>query len=383
MKRLVALAASILVQMSLGSIYAWSLFVEPFIKGYGWTFAQTQIVFGLTISSFTLTMVGMSRKAQGLSPRRTIFLSGLFFGGGYFLASLSGGNFPGILLGIGLLSGMGIGLGYVCPLSVGIAWFPKHKGLITGVMVSGFGLGSVVLSQFVKKMQAQGMDLLEVFRHIGWGYGVILLICSLIITLPSPDNKAAINNKQIFPASLRKNLEFWSLCGGIFCGTFAGLLIIGNLKSIGIYLGESLGGSVLAVSTFAAGNACGRIGWGWLSDRWGRVTIPLSLIFISFSLLILLLMGWHSISFSLAAFIVGGGYGACFTVYAARIAHHWGEASVVKIYPLVFLCYGVAGILGPLVGGWLKDLTGDYRVSLYIAFLVSLAGIALTIKKPR
>ncbi|MEJ2321568.1 MAG: MFS transporter, partial [Gammaproteobacteria bacterium] len=117
----------------LGAIYAWSVFT-PALSDAGWSRLETQIVFAVGLASFAIVMVFAGNRLQQWGPRVLAVASGLTLGGGYLLAGLSGGtDFWGVLLGVGLIGGAGIGLGYVVPIAVGMRWFPEHKGMITGL----------------------------------------------------------------------------------------------------------------------------------------------------------------------------------------------------------------------------------------------------------
>jgi OFA family oxalate/formate antiporter-like MFS transporter len=167
-----------------------------------------------------------------------------------------------------------------------------------------------------------------------------------------------------------KDRVFLKLVTGIFCGTFAGLLVIGNLKSIAIDAGASSETATAAISFFALGNASGRLAWGWLFDRFGYPVIPASLLFLCAALILLLMARFEPLVFSLCALGVGFGFGACFVLYAAQVALRYGAEQVASIYPLVFLAHGVAGITGPPLGGFLRDYTGSYLWALVAGITV-------------
>jgi len=137
--RYLNLLASVLIQLCLGGIYAWSGFVPQLNASYGISVAQTQLVFGVSIAMFTGAMVWSARLVEHRGPRVVASIGGVLFGLGYLTASFSGGHFPVLLLGIGVLAGIGTGFGYSCLLPNCMRWFPDHKGLVTGVAVAGFG----------------------------------------------------------------------------------------------------------------------------------------------------------------------------------------------------------------------------------------------------
>lgn len=373
LKRYTVLIASIFIQVTLGGLFAWSVFVPPLMSVYGFTAAQAQAIFGVTIASFAAAMQFAGRLQVRFGPRPIALIGGILFGAGYLLASYSRGAWTPIVLGIGVTSGVGIGFGYVPPLATCVKWFPKTKGLITGITVAGFGAGAIVLSQIATALFATGTDVLDVFRIIGLAYGVIVALSALLLSVPVPCIEDGRMTEMAF-LDLLTHPPFWRLAIGMFCGTFAGLLVVGNIKTIALSSGISTAVATLSIGTFAAGNALGRVTWGHLSDTIGRVVVPLSLLVLCISVLLLLPASTLESVFILAALAVGFGFGANFVIYAAQVAATFGVEAVGTIYPTVFIVYGLSGITGPIAGGWLYDRTGNYATSIVVAASVAALG---------
>jgi OFA family oxalate/formate antiporter-like MFS transporter len=373
LKQKFVLPAAVLIQMCLGGVYAWSVFVPSLSADYGLTASQTQFIFGLTFGTFTVSMLLAGRLLPGWGPRWVGFLGGLLFACGHMAASASGGRFLGLLLGYGLIGGAGIGFGYVAALTAGVQWYPRQRGLITGVAVAGFGIGSVLLATLATSWMRSGWTILEVWRTIGWAYGSVVCAGSLLLFIP-PVDSADAEVKFSGGNHLLKDPVFRVLGTGMFCGTFAGLLVIGLLKPIGIACGLPPETATTAVGSLAAGNAAGRIAWGWIHDRFGYPAIPGSLLFLCVALGALFAAGFVPFTFVAAALLVGFGFGASFVVYAAQVAARYGVKDVGRVYPLLFLAYGVAGITGPLLGGLLHDWTGSYLWPIAVSAAVAVAG---------
>jgi OFA family oxalate/formate antiporter-like MFS transporter len=372
MKRYLILAASLVIQVCLGGVYAWSVFVPRLVDDHALTTAQTQAVFGTTIAVFTGVMVYSGRLVERRGPRALTVTAGLLFTSGYLVAAVAT-HWLGILLGIGVLAGAGIGAGYVCPLTVSMRWFPAHRGLITGITVAGFGSGAVLLSTIAERMFAAGMGADDVFLVVGLAYGALIVASGLVLAVPGTTSVKAGG-----PIAIRRALAdrvFWGLTLGMFSGTFTGLMVIGNLKPLALDEGVSPAAATAAVSALAAGNALGRVTWGWLHDRVGRVVVPVSLLALGAA--VTGLMSTSSDGAFIALSVAAGfGFGACFVLYAAEVATRWGIDHVGSVYPLVFLAYGLSGILGPVTGGWLFDLTGDYGPAVLVAAGLTVGGAA-------
>jgi OFA family oxalate/formate antiporter-like MFS transporter len=371
-RRYIVLAASLAIQVCLGGVYAWSEFVPPLTEEHGLTTVQTQAVFGTTIAVFTIAMVFAGRLQERHGPRLVAAAGGVLFLVGYAVAWASGASFAGLLAGIGVLAGAGIGFGYVCPLATCMKWFPGRRGFVTGVTVAGFGAGAIVLANAANALFEAGWAVPPVLLAVGLVCGsVILLAAALLFTPARPEGH--VDSPHPAFADLARQRAFWALVVGMFAGTFAGLLVIGNLKPMGLAEGVGASAATWAISAFAVGNALGRITWGVLSDRFGGVTMPASLLVLA-AAVAALGVATGPASFVLLAAVTGFGFGSCFVVYAARVAALYGVHLVGAIYPLVFLAYGLSGITGPVVGGWLYDSSGTYLVATYSAALLAAAG---------
>ncbi len=379
-KGLLVLPAVVLIQSCLGGLYAWSAFVPPLRADFGYSAAQTQQVFGLAIAVFTLALVLAGRLLAPWGPRRVALLGGVLYACGHLISSASAGRFGWLLTGFGLLSGAGIGFGYVAALTTGIQWFPSRKGLVAGVAVAGFGAGAILLSRLTDALLHNGHTVLAVFRVIGLAYGTV--ICLAAAFLFRPPAVTGVRGRVAVQEVLRDG-AFRSLATGIFCGTFSGLLVVGSLKPIGLDGGSTAATATAAISLFALGNASGRLVWGLLSDRFGYAVVPLSLAFMAVAQTLLLLVRFVPAAFSAGAFLVGFGFGACFVLYAAQVAARYGADQVASVYPLVFLAHGVAGITGPPLGGLLYDRTQSYVWPIVVALAVLAFGVWRTLRAAR
>ena len=278
-----------------------------------------------------------------------------------------------LLLGIGVVAGVGTGFSYVCPLATCMKWFPTHKGLVTGVAVAGFGAGAVLLSAFAEFYFLRGASVLMVFRLVGICYGAAIVAAALMLRFPASCVAARCHPIPI--AALMRDPFFWALVVGMFSGTFAGLLVIGNLKPMALSGGIQPTLIAVAITTFAVGNATGRIIWGWGVDRLGSRSITISLALLAVALGLLFQTGDSTKFFISVSALIGFGFGACFVIYAALVASRYSPERVGSIYPLVFLAYGAAGITGPWVGGWLYDLTVGYSSAIVIGIAVVVVGL--------
>ena len=369
------LVASIFMQMCLGGIYAWSVFVPILKDTFSFSTAQTQIVFGITIISFSITMIPAGRLQDKYGPKIIGAIGGLLYGAGFLVGSFETGSFHEILVGIGLVSGVGIGFGYVCPLATCIKWFPEHKGLVTGISVAGFGAAAIILTGIVKYLSANGATIQFIYRFLALLYGSIIFLSALLLNVPAKKPVTAAQNSDL---SMRFFFEplFWALFIGMFSGTFSGLLVIGNLNPIGKSFNFHCASASAGISFFAAGNAIGRILWGRIFDAIGRQSIPVSLIAISVSAAFFLFNLNSALIYYIICFIIGFSFASCFVLYAAEVAVSFGSNRLGSIYPFIFLSYGFSAITGPPLGGWIHDITGMYFWAITSASGLCIIGTA-------
>ena len=376
MRKYFTVFASFIIMLCIGSVYAWSIIASELIEKYNFSASQSQVIFGTLIAIFPVTMVFVGRLCKKIAFRYLGYISGLLFFTGYLVASYSHGNFMLILLGIGVLAGIATGFGYWVALTSSVQWFPEKKGLITGIAAAGFGLGAVFMSGISEKILSIGKEVLQLLNITGISYGlVIFILSSLIYQKHSTVNVKEEPVKTIY--FIGSNI-FKKLFIGIFLGTFAGLLIIGSLKIIGGQSDISYHYLVLGVSLFAVANFLGRLVWGFLSDYIeASFGIFLALFFQSVSIILLNIIALSEISYLVLSFSIGFGFGGNFVLFAKETAQVFGVRNLGFIYPYVFLGYAIAGIAGPMSGGFLFDFSGTYSYAIFLASIMSFIGSLL------
>ncbi|GAB6053398.1 OFA family MFS transporter [Magnetospira thiophila] len=398
--RLYVILGAVLIQLSLGAIYAWSVFTPALIAA-GWTKLETQLVFSVGLVTFALVMVVAGRALEKWGPRKLALAGGLLLGGGYALTGVLGATeFWTVLLGIGVIGGAGIGLGYVVPIAVGMRWFPDRKGLITGLAVAGFGFGAM---GWVKMAGAWGQlietaGLAQTFVLYGVAFAALIGLGSWWMRMPPKGWKPAGfvapaatggNGGQEFTArEMLRTPQFYLVFLTFAASAGAGLMSIGLMK---IYPMESLqaaGYSVIEASAiagtamavfFSLANGIGRIAWGMLSDHLGRKRSILVMTFTQALVLLLFTrMAGSEYLLYLGAALIGFNFGGNFALFPTFTADIFGNKRVGQNYPLVFLSYGVGGVAGPVLGGMLGDM-GNFPLAFTVCGAACLGGALCTL----
>ena len=400
---------AILIQLSLGAIYAWSVFTPKLVEA-DWTKAGTQAVFAAGLALFAIVMVIAGRLLPKWGPRKLAFSGGIVLGLGYLLAGLFGGtNFWSIFFFIGIIGGSGIGLAYVVPIAVGMRWFPDKKGFITGLAVAGFGFGAML---WVKLAGAWGnlitnLGLSTTFTIYGIVFFVTVMIGGIWMVFPpegwkpegwnppedSKDSKTT-KVKDLVSSQMLKTPQYYMILLTFAFGASAGLMSIGLMKlfpmqaltasGLSPAAASGIAGTAMAVF-FSLANGFGRIAWGAMSDKLGRRTSII--IMMATQGVIVILFQWMAGTpalLYLGATLIGFNFGGNFALFPTITADTFGAKFIGQNYGWVFLAYGIGGIFGPILGGKLGDM-GNFPLAFTICGILCLvaAGIISMVKPPK
>ncbi len=403
--RWLVVLGAILIQLALGAIYAWSVFTKALNEApYNFSVSQTQAIFSAGLVTFAVVMIFAGIAMKKVGPRPLALTSAVVLSAAYVLGGLFGSSFISQLLLIGIMGGAGIGLGYVVPIAVGMKWFPDMKGLISGLAVAGFGFGAVIWV----KVAGSWFGLIEkigvqsVFLWYGIAFLVMMLIGSIWMVNPPEGykpkghkevkaKKKAVKEVDIGWKGMLGKYSFWAIWAIYLVGASAGLMVIGTIKFFGIDALKT-GGMTVAMAGAAAGtamawyaifNGLGRIIWGKVSDNIGpKKSIFLSSLIQGLLMLTFYKMGTTPLMLAVYASAIGFNYGGLFALFPVATAKLFGTKNVGSNYPFVFTSYGVAGLAGPMLGGFMRDTMGNFLWAFIPAGIACLAGagIALLIK---
>jgi OFA family oxalate/formate antiporter-like MFS transporter len=373
------------MNLALGSLYAWSVFVAPLEKEFGWKRADTSMIFTIAVFVFGLAFILAGRLQDKKGPFWISVIGGVLVSVGFFLSAWTT-TLGWVFFWFGAIGGIGNGFGYATPIPVMAKWFPDRRGLAVGLAVAGYGGGSAIFGPMAGNWLIPTYGWRATFQILGVIFLIMTLAGAFLLKnppvgyrpagwTPAPAAKAAGTAYDFSPSEALRTPAMYLMWIAYALGTSAGLMVISQLvpfaRSVGL---AALGTTAIFVG--AVGNASGRIFSGWMSDTLGRLNVLRLMIAISaVAMPILYQVGGHGALFLVMVYVVYWCYGTQLSVNASTTSDFWGTKNAGINYGILFTAWGVAGIIGPRIGGVLFDKYQNYQAAFYTAAV--LAVIAL------
>lgn len=383
------------INLCLGVLYAWSVIGKAITKEWGWTAAEANIPYAVACGVFAIMMVVGGRLQDKIGPRIVASIGGVMIGAGMILSSFaSKGSMLPMIIGFGILGGSGMGFGYGSATPPAVKWFPPYKkGMVTGLVVAGYGCASVYLSPLTTKLlNLYGIN--QTFFILGIFFTVAIILFSQKLKNPPagyvPPGMPATTSvdhrvlgHQYDWHEMMKTPQFYLLWLMFGFGSFAGLMVIGSLAKMAVVQNPTTTLAPIFVAILAAGNAGGRIAAGFLSDKLGRTRTILLVALGQAMVLYLFTYFTTDIMLAIGSASVGAFYGANLALFPSTTADYFGTKNLGVNYGLVFTSWGVGGVFGGMVAGKVFDLTKTYYTSFMIAAGICVFQAVLTfITKP-
>lgn len=382
-----------LVHLCLGTVYAWSFFQKPISETYGWSNSQTVWAFSLAIFMLGITASWGGKNLQNYGPRKLAVSGAVLYALGYIVSYFALQNHQLLLLyfGFGILGGIGLGLAYVTPVATVSKWFPDKQGLVTGMVVMGFGLGALLMSKLLAPIFLNYFekDLPKTFLAIGVTLLVLLPFFAYFLRLPE-ENKSenSIEKMDVKSEIFSKNfILIWfvfmfNVVAGMIFISFQSPLLQDLLKSgnpnLDTFTLEQKGATLIAIS--ALFNGIGRFFWGSVSDKIGRISTFRVLLVIEALVFSALIFVKSPLLFSVGVCIILLNYGGGFGVLPSLIKDNFGEKLMSSVYGAALTAWGIGGILGPQITAYMKDhFSAEAGVYAYkVALALIIFGIILS-----
>jgi OFA family oxalate/formate antiporter-like MFS transporter len=390
MNRWRVVVGGVSMNLALGSLYGWSVFVLPLEREFGWTRSQTSWVYTIAVVVFASTFVLAGRIQDRRGPRLCAFAGAILVAAGFVLASFTTSLWF-LYVAFGLVVGAGNGFGYATPMPVASKWFPDRRGLVVGLMVGGYGAGSAIFGPVATSLIGS-VGWRPTFRLLGVVFLVMGLLGAWLLENPppgyaprgwTPPGGAALRRDYSTREMLRTP-QFYGLWIAYALGATAGQMTISQLVPFARSAGLGAAVATLALPISAAGNAGGRILSGWLSDALGRVT-TLRLMILASAVAMPALFAWREqvVLFFVLVACVYWCYGTQLSVFASATADLYGTRHLGLNYGVLFTAWGAAGIFGPMIAGRVFDTFGGYRYAFYAASALAVIAFgALSLVRP-
>ncbi|MBS4221463.1 L-lactate MFS transporter [Lederbergia citrea] len=389
------------IHISIGSVYAWSNFTTPLMDEFQWSASQVQLTFSLAILFLGLSAAFLGHFVEKHGPRKAGLLAAAFFGIGVFGSGFAVNleSLPLLYICYGVLGGIGLGVGYIAPVSTLVKWFPDRRGFATGLAIMGFGFAAAISSPIMDSL-IKSVGIANTFFILGAAYFIVMTVSSLYLEKPPVDwapkgfkekvkaGKVATDLSQLTANEAIKTPRFYYLWIMLFINVTCGIAILSAAKPLAQEsIGLSTAEAAALVGVLGLFNGFGRIGWASASDYLGRPNTYTTFFAMQIILFALLPFTTIPILFYIMLAIIYTCYGGGFSAIPAYIGDLFGTKQLGAIHGYILTAWAAAGLAGPMFAAWMKDATGSYANSLMffsglfvIALVVSLA-IRLEIKK--
>ncbi|MGE6378427.1 L-lactate MFS transporter [Peribacillus muralis] len=375
---------TVIIQIGLGTIYTWSLFNQPLADKFGWKLSSVAITFSITSFALAVATLFAGRLQEKWGLRSLVAIAGIVLGAG-LIASSFVSSLLVLYITAGVVVGFADGLAYITSLSNLIKWFPERKGLISGISVSAYGLGSL-LFKYINTWLLNNVGVSQTFMY--WGIivmAMVLIGSRFVREAPEPagtDASSLSNSNNYTVKEMMRTKEVYLLFVMFFTACMSGLYLISIAKDVGVQLaGLDAVTAANAVAMIAIFNTIGRLILGALSDKISRMKV------IAFSFLVtaaaVLVLTFGNISYALFFTCVAGiafCFGGNITVFPAIVGDFFGLKNHSKNYSIVYQGFG----LGALSGSFIAAIINGFRPTFMIIAVLCVVSfiIALRVRPP-
>lgn len=390
-KRYGVALAGVIFHLMIGGVYAWSVFTKPIAQQTGWKEASVSFAFSLAIFFLGMSAAFMGRLVEKFGPSTTGTISSILYGSGIALTGLAiqVHQLWLLYLAYGVIGGLGLGSGYVTPVSTIVRWFPDKRGLATGLAIMGFGFAALLTGPVALHLITT-IGLANAFYALGLFYFVVMIIAAQFIKKPKPHElpqviaqnaeRVSLTNQQLTANQAVKTRSFIFLWLMFFINITTGI----GLVSAASPMAQSMTSMTVAAAAVMVGiiglfNGFGRLAWATLSDFIGR-PLTYSLIFILDIIMLLILIFFKTpFIFAAALCLLMSCYGAGFSVIPAYLGDVFGTKELGAIHGYVLTAWAAAGMVGPVLLSWTHQVLGNYYVTLIVFIIIDAIAMIISL----
>ncbi len=395
-KRWVVLIAACIINLCVGSLYAWNAFSGPMaeyltqVNGTQFTAGDLAVVFSIGNSVGPITMISGGTINDKFGPKLVIIVGGIMFGGGMILSGFCT-TIPQLIVTYGLITGLGLGMVYGTTISTLVKFFPDRRGLIGGIATAMFGISSAIIP-FIATSIVEASGPTAAFKIVGAAFIVLIVASALFMekcpdgfvpdgfTPPTPKTNNGVEVNKNWKEMLKDPI-FYVMIIMLTSGAFAALMFIPLIATIATNMVEAPAATAtMCVSILAIFNVSGRILAGFLSDKLGRInTLAVACIVSVIGLVGLIVAGPGDIALFIAGIsIIGLCFGAFMGVFPGFTADQFGPKNNSVNFGIMFIGFSVAGYFGPTILNNIFNASGSYNGAFGVAIAFSIIGLILT-----
>jgi len=403
--------AALAVHLCIGQAYATSVYKTALVEHFDASLTSIGVVFSIAIVMLGLSAAVFGTWVDRNGPRAAMFTAACFWSVGFLVgaAGIATNQLWLLYLGYGVLGGIGLGIGYISPVSTLIKWFPDRPGLATGMAIMGFGGGALIATPLSRQLMSlydpaydgtaatvpSGGAVAGLFVTLGLVYLVYMMAGAFVVRVPAegwkPDGfdpstvkqKSLVTTDSVSAANAIKTRQFWLLWVVLFCNVTAGIGILEQASPmIQDFFREGDASTVAAaagagfVGLLSLFNMAGRFVWSSTSDKIGRK--PIYMVYLGVGLLLYVALATVGSSatwlFVVLAAVIISFYGGGFATIPAYLRDLFGTYQVGAIHGRLLTAWAAAGVAGPLIVNGVLDTQGtpgelvaaDYRIALFI-----------------
>ena len=373
-----------IINLCIGSLYAWSVFAGPLQEQLN--VRNLSMVYTVSTSLGPVTMIAGGFLQRKLNTRWILLLSGAAYGLGILLSGFATGK-GSLFLTYGLIAGLAAGLAYGCTMGNSVKMFPDKRGLAGGVAAATYGGSSVIIPP-VANVLIERVGVMNSLKVLGAIFLILICVCGLMVK-ECPEDFVPVgwasNARKTISEGMRwsqmmKTADFYIMLGLLLCGAVSGLMTISQASAMAQKLvGMSVSAAAIMVSMLSVFNAAGRILSGMLSDKIGRIKTLMLMLLVSLAGIFLLGISSSGrvLIFAVGIASIGFGFGAFLGVYPGFTADRFGQKHQSVNYGIMFVGFAIAGLIGPSVASRAYHSSGTYGIAFAAAAALCVVGLLL------
>ncbi len=391
-KRWISLFACMGVALLAGVIYAWSVFVNPLIQKYQWTTGEVAFAYTLHIAALAFTPLLCSKLRAALPMRKYCFIGAGVYGFGIAMNAFIQSSVYELYLYFGILGGLGSGMLYLSMATYVVQLFPERRGMAAGLYTACYGCGAFFWAPLATFIIGETGSVDSAFLYMGGAFLVGCIIGSIFLyEIPAgyqgeagkggtPAKPPVVSVSNLTTGEMLKTPMYWLILFAYICGSVGGMMVLAlGSPIVQGSLGYSPEKAAFIVGLFAVASTSGRLFWGMMSDKLGRLNVLILLGVICTGAMIVLSTITVEYVFLLALLCVPMCYGSYASILSPINVETFGTKAAPMNFNMLFLGFGVSAVIGPPIVTFVRTSSGGFQGAFYYGIAFGSAAVVLSI----